>query len=375
VTHVRSTLLQAAAVLCASICCLPASFSRQALAINTPIDGPNSLALDDSGHLFVSSLYEDVVRRVDLKTGATEAVAGNGKDCCYTEGAKATDVSLSDGVWALAVNSYGDLFISEGSQVRKVDSATGLISNFAGEGSEDSGKTEDGLLATSANFSMIWGLAVDARGNLFISDVGQNQIFKVDAAGRSSGKVSVVAGDGRAGFSGDGGSALTASFNSPEGIAFDKSGNLVVADRVNCRLRRIDLKTGIINTILLTEASQDCAEEARHNWPMRGPDFVAIDPDGGIAFSITAWNMVERFSEGSGQASVIAGHGDTGFSGDGGPASGALLNGPSGLVVDSMGNLIFADLANNRVRRINAATKIIQTIVGNGLPLVRHPEL
>jgi sugar lactone lactonase YvrE len=369
---VQSCRALAAALLLGSITCLPAPAScQQTRAIETAIDGPSALAIDREGHLFVASLYENSVRRIDLKTGTIETVAGNGKECCYKENSKAVDVSL-DIVSAIAVNSTGDIFISEGTQVRKVDSETGLISTVAGNG--ESGDTADGLLATSTSFSLIWGLAVDADDNLFVADKGQGKIFKIETASGPVGKVHLVAGNGRNGFEGDGGPALDADFSSLGSIAFDKNRNLLVADEENCRIRRIDLKTGTIDTAVVTESLAACSKEAKNNGPFPSPTDITVDSVGRILFTETAENVVMRVDKNLATPSIIAGTGDRDFSGDNGPAVDAALSGPSGLAIDSKGNLYIGDIRNNRVRRVDAVTKTIATVAGNGKPNVIHSE-
>ena len=178
-----------------------------------------------------------------MRKGTIKTVAGNGKDCCYSDGKLATQVSLS-WVVALAVNPRGDLLIAEWEQILKVDAHTGIVSTVAGTGK--SGDTE-GLPARSASFGQIGGLGVDSAGNLFISDDGQHKVFKVDAA---NGIVSKVAGNGKGGFSGDGGPAVDASFLFSESLALDGAGNIFVADSENCRFRRIDFKTGVVDRLL-----------------------------------------------------------------------------------------------------------------------------
>jgi trimeric autotransporter adhesin len=348
----------------------PASFGQQTQALETPIDGPDALAMDSQGHLFISSLYENNVRRVDLKTGVTETVAGNGKDCCYTENSKATDVSLS-AVWAVAVNSSGDLFISEGETIRKVDARTGLISTVAGNG--ESGTTDEGLLATSTSFVQIWSLAVDSDDNLFAADKAQEKVFKIETAVGSAGRVLRVAGNGSYGFTGDGGPALNASFSSLGPIALDKKNNLIIGDEDNCRIRRVSHDTGIIDTIIVTEPLPSCQEQAKNLFSlMPSPTDLTIDTDGNIVFAETARDIVLRAVPRLPSLLIVAGEGDRDFNDDAGPASQAKLDGPGGLVFDSDGDLFIGDIGNNRVRRVDAKTGVIQTIAGNGLPNIRH---
>jgi len=335
-------------------------------AIDTPIDGPAALAIDSRGQLFVASLYENNVRRIDLRKGTIATVAGNGKDCCYKDNSKADAVSLKS-VWALAVNSQSDIFISEGDRVRKVDGRTGLISTFAGNG--ESGNTIDGLPATSTSFGNIWGLAVDAHGNLFMADMSQEKIFKIEA---SSGRVFRVAGNGKHGFGGDGEIGPDASFNSIRSIAFDRRENLYIADHENCRIRRMDHETGIIQTVVVTEPLKACAEEIRNNSILPSPTDLVIDSEGSIFFLETATDVLMKVSLHSSRPSISAGNAPRGFSGDGGPAFQAALSGPSGLAIDSTGSLFIADIGNNRVRQIDARTKTIRTIAGNGLPNIIH---
>jgi sugar lactone lactonase YvrE len=354
-------------------CASSASFGQQTRALETPIDGPDALAIDHEGHLFVTSLYENNVRRIDLRTGMAETVAGNGKDCCYTENSRATDVSLET-IWAIAVNSAGDLFISEGERILKVDARTGLISTVAGN--EESGETDEGLLATSTKFVQIGGLAVDEDENLLAADMVQGKVFKIEMAGGPAGRVFKVAGSGKYDFTGDGGPAVDAALASPRSIVLDKKQNLIIADAGHCRIRRVDHKTGLIDTIVITEPLANCLDEAQNPLSFTAsPDALAIDSQGNIVFAETAPSVVLRANVGSKPAIVVAGSGDRAFSGDGGAAADAALIEPSGLIYDSGGNLLISDLGNNRVRRVDAVKKTIQTILGNGLPNTAHVTL
>lgn len=364
----RSSNFLAGALWVAGLVVLPcASFCQPTRARQTAIDGPASLAMASDRYLFVASLYDNTVRRIDLRNGTAETVAGNGKDCCYREYAKAKDVSL-DGVLFLAVNSLGDLFVSEDKRVLMVDGQTGLISTVAGDGKTTS--TADKLPALSTSFRQIWGLAIDAEDNLFISDRWRGAIFRLDRTG----EISRFAGDGNDGFRGDGGPALEASFRSVGSIAFDKSGNLMIADEGNCRVRRVDNHTGMIQTVFVTESMQACAAVQHTIWAPPAASDLAIDPDGNIVFLENGMNVVRRFEVESNTVSEIVGNGSTeGFGGDGGPAAKATLGGGlSGLAIRSNGDLFISDTENNRVRRVDAGTKKIQTVAGNGLPNVIH---
>jgi hypothetical protein len=340
-----------------------AQTSRETLARRTAINGPSALALDHNGHLFVVEELENRVRRVDLLKGTIKTVAGNGKECCYRNGVAATEVGLPYLV-ALAVNPQGDLLIAEWEQVLRVDACTGLISTVAGTGK--SGDTVEGSPALSASFGQISGLAVDSVGNLFISDVGQHKIFKVNSA---SGIVSTVAGNGKAGFSGDGAPAVDASFLFPASIVLDSTGNIFVADSENCRIRRVDHKTGIVDTIAQTGGpDQNCPLQKGRIPSQPSPSDPAVDSQGNLYFVQGSEDVVTRVAPDREKPSIFAGNGQRGFGGDGGPATAAKLANPAGLVVDSEGNLFISEYVNNRIRRIDGKTKIITTVAGNGLP-------
>jgi len=334
-------------------------------ALNFAINAPSDLALDNSGHLYVAEGDGARVLRIDLQKGTISIAAGNGKDCCFQEGAKATDVSV-DCLCAIAVDSAGNLYIGEfGGYIRKVDAQAGLITTVAGAG--EFGSTAEGAPALAAKFDEIGGLAIDASGNLLIADGGR--IFRLDAKTHA---VTTYAGKSTGGFGGDGGPAQNASFNRFGAIAFDATGNLLIGDYGNCRIRRINHATRIVTTVAVTghlNPDGSC-QEARSGNASREPlpSDPAADASGNVYFEEGAIDVVERVDAHTGAVSTVAGTGDRGFSGDGGPATEATFGSPSGLAIDTNGNLYISDWINNRIRRVDAKTGIITTIAGNGLP-------
>jgi trimeric autotransporter adhesin len=342
----------------------PASVgSRETSAIRTPINGPSALATDTRGHLFVIEMNTNEVRRIDLRTGTISTVAGNGKECCYKDGAKATEVSL-DFLRSIAVDSQGNLFIAEDSRIRRVDSRTGLISTIAGV--EQSANTEDGAHASAAHFWEIDGLAADKSGNLFVADGVQSAVFRIDL---KTGIVVRFAGSGQFGYTGDGGPAVDATFSFPTSITTDNEGNLIVADFQNCAIRRVDRQTGIIKTVAVTGGEeQNCSAKPDNSRPGAFPSDPVSDSAGNIYAVEGAMNYVLRIDANTSAVSIFAGNGNRGFSGDNGVATEAELANPSGLAIDPDGNVFIAEYVNNRIRRVDAKTKIITTVAGNGLP-------
>jgi DNA-binding beta-propeller fold protein YncE len=335
--------------------------AKQLRATSTSINGPAALAIDGRGHLFVIEGESNRVMSIDLQEGTIATVAGNGERCCYQDGKKATEVSF-DSLSSLATDGLGNVFLADGSRIRKIDMASGIISTVAGGRTTES--AIEGASPLSAHFQKPMSLAVDAHGNLFIADLAQ--LFKLDMV---SGTVHLFAGNGRRGFAGDEGPALDASF-SLSYIAFDRSGNLIVSDHDNCRIRRIDQITGQINTIAVTDQAGDkCSEIGNSLKPGPFPADVAADAAGNIYFIERAMDVVLRIDAQTSVVSLFAGTGERGFRGDSGPATSAQLANPSGLAIDSNADVFIAEYVNNRIRRVDSKTGIVTTVAGNGLPL------
>lgn len=344
------------------------SQANQIPAIKSSINGPTALALDDNKHLYVIEEEEDRVQRIDLADGTISVVAGygrkSGKDCIQRDGIQATDACLQYPA-SLAVDASGNLFIGEiGGYVRKVDVGSGLISTVVGSG--HSGATIEGSSALSASFWAIDGLTIDAVNNLFIADMRQGRIFKVDG---KNGIVTRVAGNGEQGFRGDGESALNASFRFAGTISVDKAGNLLIGDYGNCRIRRVEHSTGIVRTVAVTgEVNQNGSCSAGNLEPGPYPSDAIADSTGNVYFVEGAMDIVRRVDAQTLKLSTVVGTGAKGYHGDGGPANRAKLDNPSGLAIDRDGNLYISEFVNNRIRRVDAINKVITTIGGNGLP-------
>ena len=232
-----------------------------------------------------------------------------------------------------------------------MDAVTQIITTFAGTG--EFRTSGDGGPATSAEIKRPVNLVVDSSGNLFIADQTNHRIRKVD----TSGNISTVAGT-TAGFCGDGGPATSAKLSNPKGVEVDSSGNLFIADTGNQRIRKVDT-SGNISTVAGGGGSLGDggpATSARLNFP----SFVVVDPAGNLFIGDTSNHRVRKVDT-SGNISTVAGNGTQGFSGDSGPATSVQLNFPTGVAVDSSGNLFFADLDNQRIRKVESVAAAVPT--------------
>jgi trimeric autotransporter adhesin len=262
----------------------------------------------------------------------------------------------------VAVDVDGNVFIADFSRIRRVSAATSIITTVAGNGA--CSFSGDGGAATSAGLCQVTAIAVDADGNMFIADVQNYRIRRVSAV---SGIITTIAGNGASGFSGDGGAATSATID-VNSVAVDASGNLFIATSSTNRIRRVSAATGVITTVAgsgMIGFSGDGGEATSAS--LRGISGVAVDAGGNVFFADQGNHRIRRVSAVSGIITTIAGNGTIGFSGDGTAATSASLFNPLGVAVDAGGNVLFADEANHRIRRVSAATDVITTVAGNGL--------
>jgi uncharacterized protein (TIGR03437 family) len=277
----------------------------------------------------------------------------------YGDGSAANLAALNNPI-AVTLDAAGNLYIADSAnnRIRKVTKSTGKISTVAGSGIT-APYTGDGGSATSASLNAPYGVAVDAAGaNVYIADLLNHSVHKVN----SSGTISTVAGTGIFGFSGDGGTGANAQLNRPFGLALDAVGNLYIADSNNYCIRKLDA-SGNISTVAGTPNSSGFAGDGgpATKAKMGSPYGIAVDAAGNLYIADSGNNRIRKVS--NGVITTLAGTGVKGFSGDGGAATGAQLNAPYGVSVDAAGNVFVSDYGNVRVRVI-ASNGMIQTLAG-----------
>jgi len=264
----------------------------------------------------------------------------------------------------VATDKSGNLYIAEQqlNRVRKIDLSTGIITLIAGNGY--SGFSGDSGLATAASLYLPIGIAVDTEGNVYISDRGNKRIRKVT---KSTGIITTIGGNGNLGFSGDGGPATTASINYPYGIATDRSGNVYFAAPYSNRVRMIAAATGIITTVVGNGASAWRGDGGPADSAGINPSNLAIDALENMYITDQSNGRIRMVTKSTDVITTIAGAAGGGYSGDGGPAILARFSYSTGIAVDSAGNVYLADSNNERIRKVTKSTGIISTFAGNGI--------
>ena len=314
-------------------------------AQSAELDSPDGVSIDASGNVYIADVSFCLIRRVD-SSGKITTIAGN-TSCGYSgDGGPATAAALFKASRAVA-DRAGNVYIADfyNNRIRKVDTS-GTITTVAGTGTQ--GYNGDGIPATTAQLSNPNAFAVDSGGNLYIADTWNQRIRKID----SSGTINTIAGTGFPGVLGDGGPATSSQVNEPEGIVVDSSGDVYIADVGNSEIRKIDT-SGTMHTVAGTRSfgySGDGgpATAAALNFPTG----VAVDGAGNVYVADNQNNRIRKIDT-SGTITTIAGTGTSGFSGDGGSPTSAELSFPSDVGVDSLGRVYIADNNNQRIRVIH----------------------
>ncbi len=326
------------------------------LAVNAQLNSCTSVAVDGAGNVYIADRGNHVVRRVD-NAGIISTFAGTGAAGFSGNGGNATAAKLNMPT-SVATDAAGNVYISDmgNNRVRRVN-PSGIITNFAGNGVATYSGDADSAHLASINGPE--GLAVDASSNVLIADAGNHVIRRVS----TSGIISTVAGSGLIGNSGDGGPATAARMYSPSGVATDAAGNIYIADVINNKIRRVS-SSGIISTFAGTGAAGNSGNGgAATAANLRFPSGVSVDGIGNI-YIADQGNYNVRIVNASGVISNYAGVSTSGYDGDGGLATIAKLGSPKNVYVDGWGRVYIADNTNHVVRLVasTASTSMVSPL-------------
>lgn len=315
-------------------------------AASARLNAPGGVAVDAAGNLYIADTHNQRIRKVTTD-GVITTVAGTGVVGYSGDEGPATSAQLNTPN-GLSIDAEGNLYIADtyNNTIRKV-ATDGVITTVAGTGGF--GYSGDGGQATSAQLKSPNGVAVDAAGNLYITDSTNHRIRKVTP----DGIITTVAGTGVAGYSGDEGPAISAQLSAPRGVAIDVAGNLYIADINNQRIRKV-ATDGTITTVVGTGAvgySGDGGPATSAQLSYIEGGVVSVDMSGNLYIADTSNQRIRKVTT-DGTITTIAGTGGFGYSGDGGQATSAKINYPVGVTVDASGNLYITDNGNNRIRKL-----------------------
>ena len=355
-------------------------------ATSAELNYPSGVFVDSTGNIFIADTDNYAIREVTA--GNISTTVGNATLAYSGNGVSADSAALSIPYGAF-VDASGNLFVADtyNSAIREVVAATGSIQTLAGNGQAcalPSTGCGDGGLATAAQLNYPEGIFVDSQGNAFIADTGDSVVREIVA---STGIIQTVAGTpGSAGYSGDAGAPTSAQLRTPGAVLLDAAGNIYIADTGNSVIRVVNTGATAItiagvaiqpatiatvagNGTACTDTSSGCGDGgAATSAELNFPSGISLDAAGNIYIADTFSNAIRQVKATTGVIQTVAGTlGQRGYAGDNGPATSALLDSPSGVFLDSFGNIFIADSDNAVIREIVAVnSNSIQTVAGNG---------
>jgi hypothetical protein len=317
---------------------------------------PMGVVTDPGGNLYLSDSNNNRVRKVSGQSGLISTIGGTGIAGYSGDGGAATQamVNMPSG---MAIDGAGDIYFADTSNhiIRRIDAVTNIITTVAGTPGQQ-GYSGDNAAATQAKLTSPEGIAFDAAGDLLIADTGNNVIRKVNA---STGVITTIAGTGVAGYSGDGILAAVAQLSSPWSVTVGYDGTIYIADFYNNRVRAIN-SAGFISTIAGTGARAFSGDGSSATAAaLNEPAAVAVDPSGDVFIADSGNDRVREVQQSTGIINTVVGTGSEQFTGDGGNATSAGLYGPYALYLDGAGNLFIADMFHNRVRSVSANAVVV----------------
>ncbi|MFI5196811.1 MAG: T9SS type A sorting domain-containing protein [Chitinophagales bacterium] len=323
------------------------------ISTSSAVNNPYGVAVDQAKNVYIADYGNNRIRKIDHTTGIITTIAGTGVGG-YTLDTGSIVVAATSAMIktprGIAIDNAGNIYFSDygNNRIRKINTS-GIISTIAGNFDGLPAYYGDGGKADTSHVGFPWGLVVDNAGNVIFADQSNNRIRKIN----TSGIISTIAGTGSATYGGDGGPATLAKIQVPMGVALDAAGNIYIADDGNNRIRKINT-SGIISTICGSATYGFTGDGGPASAAkLYLPQSIATDVVGNIYICDVDNNRIRKINP-AGIITTLVGNGNAAYSGDGGPANLAEINQSTGVAVDTTGNIYIADNGNNRVRIINA---------------------
>jgi sugar lactone lactonase YvrE len=320
---------------------------------------PYGVAVDSVGNVYIADWANNRIRKITISTGIITTIAGTGTPGYNGDGILATTAELNF-PRSLALDRFNNVYIADATngRIRKVNATTGMISTVAGTGT--SGYNGDNILATNAQVNDPVGLCVDFNLNIYIADLLNARIRKVN---QSNDTIYTVAGNGTAGYNGDYIAPTAAELKGPSGVAVDEIGNIFIADTYNNRIRMVGVSTGLIFTICGTGVAGYSGNNVfASTSQVNGPFGLFEDQAGFLYYADAGNNLIRKIDHSTGLVHNVAGNLQSGYDGDGILATSASLNYPTGVCIAHDGTGYIADSYNERVRVISGFTTDVPVI-------------